>query len=160
MIKRLLALIPRSLVHRVPRDVRDRWRRRLLTLEGRLSAPQPERTARTSSADAKQVVDSRAMAQAVDELVAHVRRVDGRVAGIERRLDEVLAEFGQLDSRLSSHSSGEAPSPLDGLAELTDTIETLIERLPRLDGGATNGAPSSPTRNERAHVRAVGHDDA
>lgn len=144
MIKRLLALIPRSIVHRVPRHVRDRWRTRLLALERRLQGRPRPVTGGPPPAPVR---------REFGRVTTHLRRLERRVEGIERRLDEVLAELGQLDSRISSHSSGEAPSPLDDLQRLVRPIEALNERLDRLERD-----DEAPTEN--THVRAVGGDDA
>jgi len=120
LVKRGLSIIPRPIVNLVPEETRDRWRTRMLQRE------QVRRQRRAiRGKESRQNTKSGAITADVDALRMAIERID-------TRLDEIMIRLDQLDARMSTELSGDAPSALDDLADLINPIQRLQESLDNL----------------------------
>lgn len=129
-VKRTLSLIPRPIVDLVPLEKRDQWRTALLKLEK--SRRSRRRTTRTHPGRKRGV-------RKVDTAI--VERVDDELKSIHRRLDELVTRIDQLDARISTYMSGDAPTALDDLADLIEPINELRSRLRQLEESDSTVSP-------------------
>lgn len=141
LVKRTLSLIPRPIVNLVPIDTRDRWRTSLLKRE---RARQRRRTrsdekglGRPGAESAQTVAEVRAV------VAAYTAEIEAEFQRLDTRLTEIVTRIDQLDARLSTAMSGDAPSPLDDLTDLIKPIQQLQESLETLH------LPEDPTRTPR-----------
>lgn len=139
--KRLLEILPRWLVERITPERRDRWRGKLFRLERRLRRAGPATASREPAYgdDHSASVGNfplGSVRSALDSLTSQMSRV-------EVRLDDIIARLDQLDSRVSMHVSGPAPSPVDDLRDLIMPVQVLIERLDDLDVSSRSSEPHS-----------------
>ena len=118
-VKRGLSLIPRPIVNLFPRATRDRLRTALLRRE---QGRQRRKAARAKKQRQSASESSHTAAAEISAVVDAIQRIDTRLTEIVLRLD-------QLDSRISTAVSGDAPSALDDLGDLIKPIQRLQETL-------------------------------
>jgi len=119
-VKRGLSLIPRPIVNLFPRATRDRLRTALLRRE---QGRQRRKAARAKKQGLMSASDSSHTA------AAEISAVADAIQRIDTRLTEIVLRLDQLDSRISTAVSGDAPSALDDLGDLIKPIQRLQETL-------------------------------